>query len=294
MGCSGKWGWWTIVLAIVVVLPTSPLLAQAVAPEEQAWRFTVAPYAWLVGINGSVTAGGRSVDVNANFVDTLGKTDTLVGLMAYGEARKDKYTLYADFTYAQLAGSPGLAAAHNPLPGVSLSLAANGGATSTLVIADLGGMYEIWRQEGPGGSGSSIDALVGVRYWHAGNELAFNATAGFNAPGARLDRSGQFAGRHTGSMDWVDPLLGLQFRQRLAPQHEFRLRGDIGGFGLGSEFSWQLFAAYGYRFSSEASGWSALLGYRAMGVTYAQGSGSDRRGIDAVLHGPALGVAFRF
>lgn len=287
------------VLAAMAFLPATSLFAQEPAAPQPAapdsgWRFTLAPYAWLVGVNGSVAAGGRTVDVNASFIDTLGKTDTLVGLMFHGEARRQQYALYVDVVYAQLAGSPGFAVARNPLPRTTLSLAANGGVTSTLVIAEAGGLYEVWRQDGPGRSGSSIDLLAGVRYWHTATDLSFNTTVGFNAPGVRFDRGGTLATFHSGSLDWADPLIGLQLRQRLAPQHEVRLRGDIGGFGLGSQLSWQLFLAYGYEFSAGTTAWSALLGYRALGVDYQTGGGATARGIDAVLHGPALGVAVKF
>jgi hypothetical protein len=283
----------TAVLLALGGLAASPAGAQT-PPDASRWTFTMAPYAWLMGVNGSVTAAGQTTDVNANFIDILGKTDTLVGLMAYGEARKQQYGLYFDFVFTQLTASGGFATVRNPLPRLTLAAAANGGVKSTLIIAEAGGMYEIWRQDGQRGSGSSIDAILGVRYWHASNELSFNADASFNAPGVRFDRSGGLAIFRSGSMDWADPILGLRLRQRLAPQHEVRLRGDIGGFGIGSQLTWQLFLGYAYEFSSGPTSWSALLGYRALGVNYGAGGGNDGRGVDAVMHGPVIGAAVKF
>ena len=74
------------------------------------------PCAWLMAINGKVTAATQAVDVNASFIDILGKTDTLVGLMAYGGARAAEYALCFDFVVTQLTASGGFAAARNPLP----------------------------------------------------------------------------------------------------------------------------------------------------------------------------------
>ncbi|UYN97389.1 MAG: hypothetical protein KIT25_10810 [Enhydrobacter sp.] len=283
-----------LVLAINSAAPK--VAAQSPATDRPEWSFSLAPYAWLMGVNGNVTAAGQTVDVNANFIDILGKTDTLVGLMAYGEARKDRYGLYFDFVYTQLTASGGYGAARNPLPKLTLAVAANGGVKSTLIIAEAGGMYEVWRQGGQNeqARGSAIDAILGVRYWHASSDLSFAATADFNAPGVRFDRSGGLAIFRSGSLDWADPILGLRLRQRLAPQHEVRLRGDIGGFGVGSQLTWQLFLGYGYEFSSGPTSWSALLGYRALGVNYTNGWGNDTRGVDAVMHGPVIGAAVKF
>lgn len=47
-----------------------------------------------------------------------------------------------------------------------------------------------------------------------------------------------------------------------------RLRGDVGGFGVGSQFTWQALGVYTYEFSSGRTAWSAVLGYRAIGLNY--------------------------
>jgi len=60
---------------------------------------------------------------------------------------------------------------------------------------------------------------------------------------------------------------------------------------VGSQFTWQAMAAYAYEFSSGPTLWSAILGYRAIGLDYSPG-GSNA--IDLVLHGPVLGVSMRF
>src|SRR5262249_14644022 len=59
-----------------------------------------------------------------------------------------------------------------------------------------------------------------------------------------LTLSGSRAIAKSGSVDWVDPFVGARLRQQLAAGQEFVLRGDVGGFGAGSRFSWQAIATY--------------------------------------------------
>ena len=41
----------------------------------------------------------------------------------------------------------------------------------------------------------------------------------------------------SGSVDWVDPFVGARLRQLLAPGQNLTLRGDVGGFDVGSDFT---------------------------------------------------------
>lgn len=42
-----------------------------------------------------------------------------------------------------------------------------------------------------------------------------------------------------GSKDWVDPIIGLRWLWGFSDRWSLKLRGDIGGFGVGSDFAWQ-------------------------------------------------------
>jgi hypothetical protein len=88
---------------------------------------------------------------------------------------------------------------------------------------------------------------------------------------------------------WIDPVVGLRVGADLTERISFLVAGNVGGFGIGSAstFSWEALAALDWRFGETTS---AVLGYRALGV--------DRRGsnvaADITLHGPVLGVVFRY
>ena len=72
------------------------------------------------------------------------------------------------------------------------------------------------------------------------------------------------------------------------PGQDFILRGDVGGFSVGSQFSWNALAAYSFVFSKrDGVTYSGLLGYRALSADYEQGSGRTKYVYDVVMHGPA-------
>ena len=67
------------------------------------------------------------------------------------------------------------------------------------------------------------------------------------------------------------------------------------GCGAGSDFSWQAVAAYGWDFARyNGVTFSGVLGYRALYVDYAQGSGRQRYEFDMLQHGPVVGISMRF
>lgn len=88
--------------------------------------------------------------------------------------------------------------------------------------------------------------------------------------------------------------MGLRLRHQFAPGQNAFVRGDVGGFGLGSVFAWQAVAAYTYSWQSKGYALGATLGYRALSTSYTTGSGLDTRGIDLLLHGPLIGFSVRF
>jgi hypothetical protein len=52
-----------------------------------------------------------------------------------------------------------------------------------------------------------------------------------------LLRSGR---RFSGDIDWVDPVIGTGGRIHLWKPISFWAKGDIGGFGAASDFTWQV------------------------------------------------------
>jgi hypothetical protein len=64
------------------------------------------------------------------------------------------------------------------------------------------------------------------------------------------------------------------------------LRGDVGGFGADSEFSWQAYAGYNRDFEFNGMKFTTMLGYRALSINYHTGNVEQRKGVGAIFHGP--------
>lgn len=274
-----------------LLLTVAPL--PALAEDTSDWTFTLTPYAWLMGASGSATAKGQTIDVNAGIVDMFAKTDTLVALMANAEARRGKLAFGLDFIFTEMVATPAFATQRNPTPWLSFTAAAGANVKSTMIMVEGSGSYELFRPA----EKTAVDGLVGLRYWHASTDinLGFTATGTISTPAdVGLSRNGGLALASSGSMDWADPVFGLVVRHEIAPHQRLRVRGDIGGFGVGSQFTWQAFGGYSYEFSSGPTSWSALLGYRALGINYSAGNGADYRNLNLVLHGPVLGLSVKF
>jgi hypothetical protein len=81
----------------------------------------------------------------------------------------------------------------------------------------------------------------------------------------------------------------------LAPGQDLMLRADVGGFGAGSQFSWNALAAYSFVFAKrDGVTYSGMLGYRAVDADYEQGSGRTKFVYDIVIHGPVTGLTIGF
>jgi hypothetical protein len=90
---------------------------------------------------------------------------------------------------------------------------------------------------------------------------------------------------------WVDPIVGLLVRSPDGRRAQFRLYTEIGGFGAGSEFAWQIFPNVGIRLT-ERLGFE--FGYRSLGTDYESGEGGNHFVWDTVMQGPAVGLTIRF
>ncbi len=122
-----------------------------------------------------------------------------------------------------------------------------------------------------------FEGFAGVRYNNINGELRFNGPLGKVA---------------TGTQDWWDPIVGAHVRLPLAGK-KLTLDGrfDVGGFGVGSDLTWQAYPYLNWRFTKWGS---AQLGYRWLATDYETGSGAAKFRYDMVVQGPQIGVTFYF
>ena len=85
---------------------------------------------------------------------------------------------------------------------------------------------------------------------------------------------------------WVDPWIGARGAVPIGGGWSVRGRADVGGFGVGSEFTWQALAVAAWG----SARWRFDLGYRALSLRFDE----DDLDTELLAHGPILGVAFTF
>jgi len=90
---------------------------------------------------------------------------------------------------------------------------------------------------------------------------------------------------------WADPILIVRSQGAVNEKWLLQFRGDLGGFGIASDFTWQIQANVGYQFSNLVS---ATIGYRVLDVDYDKGDGDERFMYDIATSGPVLRVGFRW
>jgi hypothetical protein len=256
-----------------------------VSPLSQ-WTLTVTPYGWATWLDGSQTVKGRTVDLSVDPIELIQDLDR-VPFMGSAEARKGPFAVYGDIVYASLGLDADAVRSRHVHPDVGGTVGVAAGLDYEQTILELGGAYQVI------GGTTAVDVLAGARYWHQRADLSIDVSAGVEV--GDLDVSGGIAVARSGSVDWVDPLVGVRIRHQLAPGQELALRGDIGGFGAGSQFSWNVMAGYSFVLcAKDGVTYSGLLGYRLLDVDYEQGSGRTRYEYDVLQHGPLSGLTIRF
>jgi hypothetical protein len=265
--------------------PPAPVIE---APAVPGWTYRVTPYGWLTALDGTQTVRGRSVKVDASFVDIVEESDSIVALMGDFEARNGPFGLLANVAWSKIGVEGGNVRSRTLAPGVTGTLGTSLNLDIEMAIIEVGAAYEIARS-GP----VSFDILAGARYWHQEADLSFDIAGMVDIGDLQIAGTRAFA--RSGSVDWLDPVIGARVRYAVAPGHELFLRGDIGGFGVGSDFSWQAIGAYGFEFGTyNGITFSGVIGYRALYVDYVQGEGRSRYEFDMLQHGPILGISARF
>ena len=258
---------WIVLAGLATAVFGEAASAQEPEPEPGGWSFAVAPYAWAVGINGDVGVGNRETDIDVSFNEL--RKDVKFGGMMLAEARKDRFGLFFAPLYVNLGDDT----REGPFDfDVTIDVAIVGG----------GMFYRIaeWDLDRPGDGPSRkawIEPLAGVRYTYLRLDMDINGPLGLNPD----------VDKHT---DWVDPIIGTSAGIELSKHWVLLAEGDIGGFGVGSDFTWNALALISYQTSVFGIATQLSAGYRALSWDYDH----DNFKWDVVMHGPVAGATFRF
>jgi len=250
-------------------------------PEANAapWEFEVTPYFWLPSMHGTVGVNGKNARVDLSMSDVLDLVQDTMDWGAAGrmELRKDRWGLLADLSY--LTGSDRMEVT-GPKGGHLVVR-----SEYSVAIAELAGAYRVLdRRWTPGAadpppvwSPQSVDVLAGGRYTRLGGDVNATLTSG----------QVSFSGGKSQTEEWLDPLVGLQAGWRLLDRLHLNLRGDVGGFGIGSRLAWNLDANLKYQLSKRVE---LMGGYRVLDYDFRDGGFR----FDVRMAGPWLGCGISF
>ncbi len=226
--------------------------------------------------------------VNATFIDIVEESDSIAALMGDFEIRNGPFAGLANLAWSKIGFDGSEVRTPSPAPGIVGTVGTSLGLDIEMAILEVGAAYEFARV-GP----VAFDVLGGVRYWYQQADLSLDVAGTVDLGDLTV-----FGGRalaKSGTVDWLDPLVGARMRYSLAPGHQFFLRGDIGGFDVGSRFSWQAIAAYGFDFATyNGITFAGVIGYRALSVDYSQGSGPHALRVRHHSARPVVGLSIKF
>jgi len=231
---------------------------QGITLAADKWEFIIAPYLLAPNIDGNASIGrveGADVDVGTD--DIINNLD-LGGMIQLEAHHASGYGVILGYSFMDLSGGANT-------PGGQVNL----GADIFQGIFEGYGSYRVSTTRGP------LDFYGGIRWWDMNVELKVN--------GQKIVEN---------DPDWVDPVVGLRWMPQISENWHVILKGDIGGFGVGSDFTWNLQGGFAW----DATDYLTLVfQYRALSVDYSTGSvGTPNRFVyDTITHGPLFGLAFR-
>lgn len=222
--------------------------------------FFLTGYLWTSAMNGQVGTLPRLLPANVNlsFGDILQNFDG--GIMGGGEMRLRHWSVLLDTMWMQISPDATLSG--------PLQTQVNLRSRSLALQSDV--LYRIYNSRP-----ISVDAGLGFRYWHLDNQLTIDPNLGGDG------------GSTTQTEDWVDPLFVTRLSTRLGGPWSLTFIGDVGGFNMGSQLTYQLAGTLNYQLNSNLA---LRAAYRLLSVDYEQGNYL----YNVTMQGPIIGMTYRF
>ena len=221
-------------------------------PSDQGWHVSISPYLWLPGLHGTIGALGHDASVNASFSDIF--SNFSFALMGTLDTRYNRIVMPLDFMWIRLTNDKA-----SPFDVL---------ATSAKIKVNLDVLTQKFGYRVVDTEKFKLDALAGVRYWHAGTTVDLVSSV--------LPKTNFY-----GSADWVDAVGGARFQVLLAPKLALTIAGDAGGGGANSDY--QVAGLIGWEFKK----FTLQTGWRYMTVNYRPSGGTI---CDVAISGLILGA----
>jgi len=237
--------------ALAMLLVVPP----AAAASSAGWEHGVAAYLWGAGLSGESTVHGLDADVDLGFSEILENLEA-AGMVAY-RGKGGPWAVMSNAVFW----------VHGETEDLPLGGAAD--VDVDMAILEVDGAYEIAK----GG-----ELLFGLR------GVSMDLAVELRSPVLPTSDADQ-------GKSWIDPLIGARFEVPMGKKWAFVGRGDIGGFGVGSDLAWQATAHFDWHLSPHVG---MAFGYEVLDMDYADGSGADEFRFDMTMQGPFVAVTFAF
>ncbi len=232
---------------------------------EGPWRFEIAPYAWLpVSTAGELTIPGNTLSFRTHLRDLL--KNFKLGFSLEAEAWYKRFGLLFDGMFLRLG-------AERTRENVVLDL------EFTQAIGEIDFAYRV--ADAPLGHPSDgtrigIEVFAGGRVIWIKTELSSSLNLGIEPSSSDVS---------------FEPVIGVQTPIQISREWEITLEADIGGFGVGSELTWNTRLDFEYACSDL---FAFRFGYRIQGIDESHQAGERELTSFTTTHGPVLAAAFRF
>jgi hypothetical protein len=239
---------------------------------------------WIAGFKANVSARGSSANLLVSSEDTLEFIFHNLETIGLGhlEVNKGRWGLLAEGIYLKLGDSASMAKNITlPIvPPLQIPVSGHIKVVAELSFDEAAVWYDFYRSSSSTGNHPvlTVEGLGGARYVYFRTKLK----ASISGPlGGTVHLTDQ------GKKDWVDPFVGGRLFWNLSDQWMFGFRGDLGGFGITSDFSANLDTSIRYRFTD----WLNLnIGYRGLYMNHEEGSFK----FDGWVYGPWVGLGVEF
>lgn len=242
-----------VFLLFGLIAMVEPVAAASPADNaEKTWRVTVQPYIWALGNNVRIATDEYDRSALTGYFDAL-LNQYQYGFLWSTTAFKGAWGLYMDGHFVRLKASDR-----------ELGLPYDSDVRQMLFEGAV--LYRF------GDEAAYADLLAGVRYFRMKSNVEVALVGSFND-----------------LFQWFEPIVGVRLGHALGKNGRWscEVAGDVGGFDLGSDFTWQASATLTYQLSERRT---LSIGYRHIDIEYL----NLPRRYESEMSGPVIGFGFRF
>lgn len=245
----------------IVTIAACALASSSTMADE--WTFIVEPYVLAASIAGDAGIGRiNGADVDVDFSTILENLD--MAAMLHFEAHSNNgWGLAIDYGFMNLSDD---------------IFGARGGVIDARLRQ---GTFEGLLIRESGNPSIGLEYFAGFRWWDNEVDVIIDPATLPGDARRKVDAS------------WVDFIVGARWTRDINDRWQMQLRGDVGGFGVESDFTSSLSLSALYRFSNR---YALDLQYKGLWVDYEKGSRgqSGYFSYDTLTHGPVIGLKISF